>query len=153
MRNTTHFKTQRHNRILNLVQARQIMSQQELERLLAEGGIPITQGTLSRDLRELNLVKTPLGYRRAAELAVSSKDDHRVRHTISQFMTEVSAVSNLVVIRTSPGSAHPVALSLDSSGWRDIVGTVAGDDTVLVVARSVPAARSLKKRIQALATR
>jgi transcriptional regulator of arginine metabolism len=108
---------------------------------------------LSRDLRELNLVKTPLGYRRAAELAVSSKDDHRVRHTISQFMTEVSAVSNLVVIRTSPGSAHPVALSLDSSGWRDIVGTVAGDDTVLVVARSVPAARSLKKRIQALATR
>jgi transcriptional regulator of arginine metabolism len=129
------------------------MSQQELECLLAESGVPATQGTLSRDLRELNLVKTPLGYRLATELAVSIQDENRVRHTISQFMIEVSAASNLVVIRTNPGSAHPVALCLDSSGWRNIVGTVAGDDTVLVVTRNAPAARSLKKRIQSLTTR
>jgi transcriptional regulator of arginine metabolism len=153
MRNSVHWKVQRHKRIINLIRSRKITSQQELEGVLAEDGIPVTQGTLSRDLRELNLVKTPLGYRQATELAIPDRDENRVRDTISQFMIEVSAASNLVVIHTHPGSAHPVALSLDSSGWREIVGTVAGDDTVLVVARSAPTARSLRKRIQSLTTR
>ena len=143
-------KIQRQKRILNLVRSQPVMSQQELNVLLTQSGIRTTQATLSRDLRDLNLVKTAGGYRQPADLANSKSDESRIRRTISQFMTDVDAANNLVVIRTSPGSAHPVALSLDGSGWKDIVGTVAGDDTVLVVARNAPAARSLKKRIQAL---
>ena len=152
MRLALFAKTQRQKRILNLVRSRPVMSQQELSRLLTEGGIRTTQATLSRDLRELDLVKTSGGYRLPADLSGSRGSENQVRQTIGQFMTEVAAANNLVVIRTSPGSAHPVALSLDGSGWKDIVGTVAGDDTVLVVARNAPAARNLKKRIQALTT-
>jgi transcriptional regulator of arginine metabolism len=150
MRLTTVSKIQRQKRILSLVRSRPVMSQQELNLLLTQDGVRATQATLSRDLRNLNLVKTPGGYRLPADLSDSRRDESRIRQTISQFMTDVAAANNLVVIRTSPGSAHPVALSLDDSGWKDIVGTVAGDDTVLVVARNAPAARNLKKKIQAL---
>ena len=143
-------KIQRQKRILNLVRSQVVMSQQELNVLLTRSGVRTTQATLSRDLRDLNVVKTAGGYRQPADLPNSKNDESRIRRTISQFMTDVDAANNLVVIRTSPGSAHPVALSLDGSGWEDIVGTVAGDDTVLVVTRNVQAARNLKKRIQAL---
>jgi len=150
MRPATVPKIQRQKRILHLVRSRPVMSQQELTILLTHGGVRTTQATLSRDLRDLNVVKTPGGYRLPADVPAARSDERRVRQTLSQFMTDVATASNLVVIRTSPGSAHPVALSLDGVGWKDIVGTVAGDDTVLVVARTATAARNLRKRIRDL---
>ena len=150
MRVATVAKIQRQKRILTLVRSQPVKSQQELNLLLIRTGLRTTQATLSRDLRDLNLVKTSGGYRLPADLSDLRRDESRLRQTISQFMTDVAAANNLVVVRTSPGSAHPVALSLDGSGWKDIVGTVAGDDTVLVVARNAPAARNLKKKIQGL---
>jgi transcriptional regulator of arginine metabolism len=123
----------------------------ELGRCLQQEGVEATQATLSRDLREMQVIKTPLGYKSGESFGKLAADESHLRQTLSQFMTEVATASNLVVIRTSPGSAHPVALSLDGSGWSDIVGTVAGDDTILVVARNAAAARVLKKRLQVLA--
>lgn len=144
-------KIRRQRKILHLVQSRSIRSQMELGRCLQQEGVEATQATLSRDLREMQVIKTPLGYKSGESLGKPAADESYLRQTLSQFMTEVATASNLVVIRTSPGSAHPVALSLDGSGWNDIVGTVAGDDTILVVARNAAAARILRKRLQALA--
>jgi transcriptional regulator of arginine metabolism len=144
-------KIRRQRKILHLVQSRSIRSQMELARCLQQEGLEVTQATLSRDLREMQAIKTPLGYKSGESLGKPAADESHLRQTLSQFMMEVAAASNLVVIRTSPGSAHPVALSLDGSGWSDIVGTVAGDDTILVVARNAAAARVLKRRLQALA--
>jgi transcriptional regulator of arginine metabolism len=144
-------KIRRQRKILHLVKSRSIRNQMELGRCLQQEGFEVTQATLSRDLREMQVIKTPLGYKSGESLGKPATDESHLRQTLSQFMMEVATASNLVVIRTSPGSAHPVALSLDGSGWSDIVGTVAGDDTILVVARNTAAARVLKRRLQALA--
>ena len=146
-------KALRQNRILRLVHSRPIRSQLELGRLLLREGIGTTQATLSRDLRELNLVKTMRGYRLPGELTPARDGETQLRQTLGQFLSDVDAAGSLVVVKTSPDSAHPVALSLDGSGWKEIVGTLAGDDTVLVVARNVLKARELKKRILALTGR
>ncbi len=144
-------KIRRQKRILQLVHATPIHSQMELGQCLRKEGIETSQATLSRDLKELRLIKTPQGYTPPESFGKPTTDEDHLRQTLSQFITDISAANNLVVIRTGPGSAHPVALSLDESGWSDIVGTVAGDDTILVVARNASAARVLKKRLQTLA--
>ena len=146
-------KIQRQNRILQLVRSERIASQMDLGRRLGDEGIRVTQATLSRDLRDLSLLKTPQGYKLPESLNDSSGNPSslHLRRTLAQFMTEVAAAHNMVVVKTHPGNASSLALSLDNMGWKDIVGTVAGDDTILVVTRDPVKARALKRRLMDLA--
>ena len=146
-------KIHRHNTILQLIRSEHVTSQANLGDRLRNEGIRVTQATLSRDLRDLNLVKTPRGYKLPEALSHSSGNHSplHLRQTLMQFMNEVAAASNMVVVKTHPGNASSLALSLDNMGWKDIVGTVAGDDTILVVTKDAVKARAVKRRLMALA--
>jgi transcriptional regulator of arginine metabolism len=141
-------KSQRHNRILKLVRSESIASQVDLGERLRDEGIRVTQATLSRDLRDLNLIKTPQGYTLPGALNHSSGNHSPLPlHSLAHFMTEVVAACNMVVVKTHPGNASSLALSLDNMGWKEVVGTVAGDDTILVVTRNAAKARAVKRRL------
>ncbi|MEW5979079.1 MAG: ArgR family transcriptional regulator [Acidobacteriota bacterium] len=143
-------KSRRHRKILTLIKVQPISSQLELGRRLKEDGFSVTQATLSRDLRELNLVKTAQGYKLPEGLSRNGPRFATAKPTISQFLNEVVAIGNLLVVKTDPGGAHPVALTLDNLGWKEIVGTVAGDDTILVVTQAPRQATSVRNRLLAM---
>ena len=140
----------RRTRILNLIQKGPVLSQTQLGQRLKGEGFRVTQATVSRDLRALNLVKTQNGYKLPEQLGPLEGKSNQPGLTILQFMVEAEAAGNLVVVRTHPGNASPVARSLDTIGWKEIVGTVAGDDTILVVAANAASARLIKRRLLAL---
>ena len=131
-------KNQRQHRIIRLLESQAVNSQTQLVALLAEQGVDATQATVSRDLEELGVVKVRLPGGDTAyalpELPVQqfAPDDH-LRRVLGEWVVEVAHSGNLVVLRTPPGSAHVVGSALDRSGLDEVVGTVAGDDTVLVV--------------------
>jgi transcriptional regulator of arginine metabolism len=132
-------KNQRQHRIAKLLEAQPVASQAQLVALLADQGVEATQTTVSRDLDDLGAVKVRLpGGDSAYALPELPKnqiapDDH-LRRVLGEWVVEVAHSGFLVVLRTPPGSAHVVGSALDRSGLEGIVGTVAGDDTVLVVA-------------------
>ena len=140
----------RRTKILNLIQKRPVLSQTQLSQRLKAEGFQVAQATLSRDLRALNLVKTQTGYKLPEQLGAMKGNSNQQGLTILQFMVEAEAAGNLVVVRTHPGNASPVARSLDTIGWKEIVGTVAGDDTILIVTANATAARLIKRRLLAL---
>jgi len=131
-------KPQRQHRIARLLEEQAISSQAQLVEMLAGDGVVATQATVSRDLEELGAVKVRIpGGAMAYAIPEHAKtvvttDDH-LRRVMGEFVVEVAYSANLVVLRTPPGSAHVVGSALDRSGLPDVVGTVAGDDTVLVV--------------------
>lgn len=138
-------KTARHARIVALIRSHPIRSQTELADRLAAEGLPVTQATLSRDLEELGAVKVR-GSDRGGGSYLIPEDGHapmrsaeeapaRLQRLLRELLTGADASGNLVVLRTPPGAAQFLASALDRSGLPDVVGTIAGDDTVLVVAR------------------
>jgi transcriptional regulator of arginine metabolism len=147
----------RRQAIVALVGAGAIHSQAELQRRLRRRGHRATQATLSRDLKALGIGKVP-GAGGAARYVLPGPardlmDETRKRLEIEAFIQTVEIVGNLVLVRTPPGNAHGVGRALDLLGWPEIAGTVAGDDTILVVTRSAAAARSLRKRLSSAAGR
>ena len=140
----------RRTKILNLIQKRPVLSQTQLSQCLKAEGFHVAQATLSRDLRALNLVKTQSGYKLPDQLVAVKGNSKQQGLTSLQFMVEAEAAGNLVVVRTHPGNASPVARSLDTIGWKEIVGTVAGDDTILVVTANAATARLVRQRLLAL---
>lgn len=139
-------KSYRQGQILKLIRARPVSTQEELAHELKKLGIPATQVTLSRDIRELRLVKTQEGYREIS--AEESGPDFTT--LASEFLQDVRAAQNLVVLKTAPGHANSVAVALDQEGWPEVVGTVAGDDTILVIAPNNATAQAMRKRFLAL---
>jgi transcriptional regulator of arginine metabolism len=131
-------KPQRQHRIARLLEEQAISSQAQLVEMLASDGVVATQATVSRDLEELGAVKVRIpGGAMAYAIPEHAKegtvsDDH-LRRVIGEFVVEVAQSGNLVVLRTPPGSAHVVGSAIDRAGLPDILGTVAGDDTILVV--------------------
>ncbi|MBL8215112.1 MAG: ArgR family transcriptional regulator [Bryobacterales bacterium] len=136
-------KRQRQQEILRIVRAARIHTQDQLAEALAKVGIETTQVTLSRDIRELGLVKTAQGYQEL-DVAPAAPD---ARDVVGEFVSEVRVAGNLVVLKTSPGAASPVAVALDASNWPEIVGTIAGDDTVLVITPDEAAAAVFQQKI------
>jgi transcriptional regulator of arginine metabolism len=122
-------KNYRHGQILKLIRGRSIFTQDELARALKETGIDATQVTLSRDMRELGLVKAADGYR---ELSGDSPGTQFPALT-GEFLQDVRLAQNQVVLKTAPGHASSVAVALDDQEWPEVVGTIAGDDTILVI--------------------
>lgn len=149
-------KTQRQHRIAKLLETEQVTSQAQLVDLLKDDGVAATQATVSRDLEELGAVKVrvPGGETVYAIPELPAKqlapEDH-LRRVLGDWVVEVMHSGNLAVLRTPPGSAHVVASALDRAGLDDIVGTVAGDDTILVVAAEKVGGAKIAKRLSGLA--
>jgi transcriptional regulator of arginine metabolism len=143
-------KIYRRTQILDLLRSEEIETQRDLRRKLARRGIHVTQATVSRDIEELGLVKTRTGYRppEPAELAPPLQPTLPV--VLKEFLTDARQAANLVVLKTRPGNAHSVAVALDAQPWKEVVGTVAGDDTILVATPSPRQAAGIRKRILAL---
>jgi transcriptional regulator of arginine metabolism len=137
--------------ILDLVRAAAVRSQGELQQLLRKRGIAVAQPTLSRDLRELGLAKTPRGYlppeASVAPFAPAALRAEKLRRALRGFALSVRPAGSLVVVKTPPASAHPVARALDEAELAGVVGTIAGDDTVFVATPSDGAARALARRL------
>jgi transcriptional regulator of arginine metabolism len=138
-------KHQRQHRIAKLLEDHAVENQAQLVELLADDGITATQATVSRDLDDLGAIKVriPGGDTAYAipELPTQqvAPEDH-LRRVLGEWVVEVAVSANIIVLRTPPGSAHVVGSALDRAGLRDVIGTVAGDDTLLVVvAEGVPA--------------
>jgi transcriptional regulator of arginine metabolism len=145
-------KTHRHTAIKDLLVKTSVTNrgainnQDELRRKLAARGFHVTQATLSRDIRDLKLMKGPSGY----ALPSDGEDDlPETASVLQDFGMSVVQAQNLVVVRTIIGGAQPVAASIDSEGWEEVVGTIAGDDTVLVICPDVRRAQAFKDRIEA----
>ncbi len=130
-------KQQRHNAIRGLVAGSQVTNQDELRRKLLSLGFEVTQATLSRDINELRLSKGPEGYSlpsgNGGGAAVEDDSPPSVAETIESFGMRVKQAMNQVVVGTVMGGAQPVAAALDYEEWPEVVGTIAGDDTVLVI--------------------
>lgn len=141
-------KTFRQGQILRLIGSRRIHTQEQLAHELAAVGVDTTQVTLSRDIRELGLAKTPEGYRQV-DARPPGPD---VETVVSEYLREVRLAQNQVVLKTPPGHANVLAVALDRSDWPEIVGTVAGDDTILVIAPDNQTAAKLRERLLSLMT-
>jgi transcriptional regulator of arginine metabolism len=141
-------KAYRQRQILNLVRKTHLYTQEDLARELKKAGIEATQVTLSRDLRELGLVKTSDGYRE-----LSGEPARPPFQTIvAEFLQDIRVAQNLLVLRTSPANASSLAAALDEEDWPEVVGTLAGDDTVLVIAPDAATASAVRAKLQKLIT-
>ena len=157
-------RTARHRRIVDLLTRQPIRSQSQLATLLAEDGLAVTQATLSRDLDELGAVKirdrdgtliyaVPAegGDRTPQAPLGESGNEGRLARLASELMVSATASGNLVVLRTPPGAAQFLASAIDQSGIHEIIGTIAGDDTVLLISRDPVGGQVLADRLMALA--
>ena len=146
-------KQERHSAIRELVAGALIGSQDELRRRLVKRGFEVTQATLSRDMHELHLYKGPNGYALRNGGSNGDEDDDALPNTaeiLSSFGLKVRQALNQLVLITSGGSAQPVALAIDSEDWPEVVGTIAGDDTVLIICPDQKRATLLKDRLEAM---
>ena len=132
--------------ILNLLERGPVASQEELQRALNRRGLRVGQATLSRDIRDLGLVKTPTGYAQPQGETALESALPPVSRLVREFVLEVRPAQNLLVIKTTVGSAQPVAAALDGEDWPEAVGTIAGDDTILIVCPDKKAASRLASR-------
>jgi transcriptional regulator of arginine metabolism len=139
-------KAYRQGQILKLIRTRSVHTQDELAQALGEVGIPATQVTLSRDIRDLRLAKTSDGYRQLA----SEPSGPNLAMLASEFVQDIRQAQNLLVLKTSPGHANSVAVALDHESWPEIVGTVAGDDTILVILPDNAIAGEIRGRLLAM---
>ncbi|EID55816.1 arginine repressor [Saccharomonospora xinjiangensis] len=155
-------RARRHARITELVSSMAIRSQTELAKLLAAEGIEVTQATLSRDLDELGAVKLR-GADSGAPVYVIPEDGSpvkgvqggttRLSRLLAEFMVSVDASGNLMVLRTPPGAAQFLASAIDRAALDEVVGSIAGDDTIAVIAREPLSGKELAERFTALAQR
>lgn len=136
-------KTYRQGQILKLIRSKKIYTQEELGQELKRDGIAATQVTLSRDLRDLRLVKTREGYQEMAP----EESGPGFRMLAAEFLLDVLRAQNLVILKTAPGHANSVAVALDREGWPQIVGTIAGDDTILVITPDNPNAEDVQEKL------
>jgi transcriptional regulator of arginine metabolism len=148
-------KTQRQHRIARLLEDHAVSNQVQLVELLAADGVVATQATVSRDLEELGAVKVRTAGAESVyavpEFEKRVEPEEHLKRVLGDWVTGVAHSANLVVVRTPPGSAHVVASALDRAGLDDIVGTVAGDDTILVVASDQVRGIDVAERLSALA--
>ena len=149
-------KRERQDAILQLVGSHAIANQEELRQLLAERGWRVTQATLSRDLRELHVVRaaTDEGARYVLpEMLAADEDKPSLEALLPQLFDDVDGVSELLVLHTLPRGAQPIAEAIDAQGWPEIIGTIGGENTILIVCRSSQARLELAERLRTMAGR
>ena len=143
-----------------MVRETQVRSQDELISLLRRRGFRVTQPTLSRDLKELGLAKTPAGYVTPADLSALSaaglsfstapSREEKMKQSVRDFVLSVTSAGSLVILRTPPAAAQPVARAIDDAEPQSVVGTIAGDDTIFIASSSSAAARRLTGQLRML---
>lgn len=147
-------KGQRMLKIREIISRRDVETQEELAEALREAGFAVTQATISRDIKEMHLIKTPTSrgtYKYALPTVPSSHNpDVKLHRLLNDVFVAIDFAENLVVMRTLPGNAHAVAVLFDSLDWPEVMGTVAGDDTILLITRSKDGAESLVDRVKGL---
>jgi transcriptional regulator of arginine metabolism len=136
-------KNYRQSQILKIIRTSNVHTQDELAAALKAVGIPAAQVTLSRDIRELGLVKTQDGYRQI----VPESAGPTLATVAAEFLQDIRVAQNLVVLKTAPGHASSLAIALDQAAWNEVVGTIAGDDTILVVAPDGDTARAVRDKL------
>lgn len=143
-------KGARRRQIEALLRRGDIASQAELARALAHRGVQVTQATLSRDLEELGAFKARTGSGRAVYQlpAEPPASEDLLTRMLEEFVVEMGSSGNMVVLRTPPGGAPPVARALDAAGLRDVLGTIAGDDTIMIVCREGVKGATVKRRLE-----
>lgn len=146
-------KARRQAKILEIIRNQVIQTQEELAEWLTREGIPVTQATVSRDIKELQLQKVPAGdgrykYAMPEEMPAGAWDKRR--RILQESVLSVDASENIIVIKALPGTAASVAYAVDYQGWPEVIGTVAGEDTVLVVVRPREAGEEVVERIRGL---
>ena len=139
-------KTYRQGQILKLIRSKKIYTQEELAQELKRDGIAATQVTLSRDLRDLRLVKTREGYQEMAE----EEKGPAFPLLAAEFVLDLRTAQNLVVLKTAPGHANSVAVALDQEEWPEVVGTIAGDDTILVITPDRETAEVVQEKLMGI---
>ncbi|MFL5577237.1 MAG: arginine repressor [Gemmatimonadaceae bacterium] len=146
-------KTDRQNVIRDLIESRPVGSQEELRKLLRQRGWDVTQSTLSRDLREMRLARVPTADGSRYAMTESTPDASRVTldELLPRLFDRIDGVGELLVLHTVPGGAQTIAFALDAEGWPELLGTIAGDDTILLVCRSGSAREKLSRRITTMA--
>ncbi len=142
-------KTQRQRLIQDLIQQYAVETQEELTQRLAERGVMATQATVSRDIKELGLIKVPYrdGHRYGLPPEAEAGAGDRLRRLLHEALVDVVASENLVLVKTLAGGANVVSEAIDRLEWDDVAGTLAGDNTVLVVARTREATAAIVERL------
>jgi transcriptional regulator of arginine metabolism len=142
-------KPERHNVIREIVASTPVASQHQLRRKLVRRGFDVTQATLSRDIREMRLYKGPSGYALPSGIAPETDvDEPTVEEVLRGFALKAKQAQNLIVVITTQGGAQPVAVAIDHEGWPEAVGTIAGDDTVLIICSDNKHASRLLARLE-----
>ena len=146
-------KSARHNLILEIIDTMDIETQEELAEELKRRGVKVTQATVSRDIKELRLLKVLSdkgGYKYATVERAEKGMNDRFARILAESVVNIEAVNNLVVINTLSASANAAGEAIDSMKWNEVLGTIAGDNTLLIIARSNEAVESLMARINGL---
>jgi transcriptional regulator of arginine metabolism len=132
-------KIQRQKKIIEIISQKQIQTQIEMAAALHSAGFKVTQATVSRDIKELNLIKAPAGKNTVRytlpETLTLAQSDNRLKRLFKDSVVSIDYSENLIVIKTLPGEAQGVASAVDRAGWPEIIGTVAGDDTILAIVK------------------
>jgi transcriptional regulator of arginine metabolism len=140
-------KRARQERLIAIIRTQSVASQEELSDLLGREAVTVTQSTLSRDIRELGVVKSRGRYQ-VATVRDSAPSPESVRRAFQQFLLRSEVSGNILMLRTPPGSAHSLGVVMDAIEWPEILGTVAGDDTVFVLLRNQHMGNKVLKRIR-----
>ena len=146
-------KTERHAAILELIGAHDVASQEELRVLLERRGLSVTQATLSRDLRELGVLRAPgqNGVRYALPETLAGEAKPSLETMLPQLFSSIDGVGELVVLHTLASGAQPISEAIDAMGWRELLGTIAGENTILLICRSAQARQEVTLRLTEIA--
>lgn len=147
-------KHRRHQKILELIRTHVVETQEQLAKLLEADGIEVTQATVSRDLKELELVKGPASNGRYKYTAPEERNlenlNKRVERVMKDDVVSIQDSENLLMIKTVIGAAHAVAAVLDELNWREVLGTIAGDDSILMVVKPKEAVEEVLRKLETL---
>jgi transcriptional regulator of arginine metabolism len=141
-------KTLRQRAVLEVLRQGAVTNQEDLQRALRKRGFKVGQATLSRDIRDLNLSKTAAGYALPQAEGMAGLALPPVQRLVREFVLDVRPAQNLLVVKTITGSAQPVAAALDEQEWEEVVGTIAGDDAILIVCPDKDAVKRVAMRIE-----
>lgn len=147
---TIVMKGQRHMKIREIIATQEIDTQEELVEALRQAGFNVTQATVSRDMKELHLVKIPLDdgrYKYSLPLDQKFNPLHKLKRTLADHFIHIDYADNLVVMKSLPGTSSAIAALIDNLEWTEIMGTISGDDTLLIICRSKQESEKVVEKI------
>jgi len=146
-------KGQRHLKIRDILNTQEVETQDDLVNALRVAGFQVTQATVSRDIKDLHLIKVPLdngGYKYSLPTEQRFNPMQRLKRTLADHFTSIDYAENLVVLKCMPGTANAIGMLMDNLDWEEIMGTICGDDTILIICRTKEHSHSVVKQILAM---